>query len=194
MYVPGVYLAHSGVALAAKRADTRLPISWCLVAVWAIDLTGIGHWVPLAAVLVAAAFMIGRRRWDSGAGLVLAAAVLSHEALNLVEKVQLLPATRFVGLQLESDTPLELVLELLTIIGGWLLYRATIPTPSRRSPLPLVPLATMAAFSVARFFVFEDDPTPFAVAVGVAGMVTMWLTVVLVDRRVRDTTEAPPLQ
>lgn len=190
MYVAEVYLAHSAVALATKRVDTRLPLSWCLLAAWAYDLTGVGHWAPVGVVLAIAAFLVGRRRWDTTAGLALGASVLSHDVVDLVVGVQVFPGARFVGLGLDADSTLELCLELAGIAIGWSLYWTTVPTATRRTPLLLIPPAAMAAFTVARWRVFKEEPDALALAVGVIGLVTTWVALVLVDRRVRKPVPA----
>ncbi len=183
-----MYLGHSGIALGATATDARIPLLWWLGAAWAYDMTGVGHWLPVAVLLAAIAFVVGRRRWDARAGALLAAIVLSHDVLDLAVGVQLLPGGRYWGLDPAGGSLVELALELALLTMGWWLYLRSLPAAARRRPLVLVAgggllVATLAEFAFNRSSADTVSATTLTIlAVGAAGTAVL---LVLADRDVR---------
>jgi len=183
-----MYLAHSGVALASKRVDERLPLSWCLTAAWVFDLTGIGHWIPFALAFAAVAYWTANRRWDGRAGVILASTVLLHDVLDLVVGVQLLPGGQYLGPSLAGGSLVELALEVMAICAGWTLYRATQPTDQRHRPLLYVPLVVMLVFAGAHAATSsstDSSSTSAQLLILVPGLVLSWYALIAIDRRLR---------
>ena len=181
-----MYLAHSGAALAATAADRRVPVLWLLVAAWAFDLTGVGHWLPVAVVLAVLAFEVGRRRWDARAGAVLAGLVVSHDVLDLVVGVQLLPGGRFIGWDLGPGSIVALVLELGILAAGAAVYLSTLPSGGRRRPLVLLALGCVLAVSLAEWGLnrWEDDDSPPGTLAALAlGAIVTSVLLVRADRQ-----------
>ena len=185
-----MYLAHAGAALASKRVDERLPLSWCLTAAWAFDLTGVGHWIPFALAFAAAAYWAANRRWDARAGVILASTLLFHDALDLVVGVQLLPGAHYIGPNLSGRSLVELALEVAVICVGWRLYSTTLPNRQRRQPLLYLPLVIMLAFAGAHAATSSSTDAKFSATqllVLVSGLVLSWYALIAVDQRLRPT-------
>ena len=187
-----MYLAHSGIALGAKRLDARLPLSWTLTAAWAYDLTGIGHWAPAAIAVAALAYWLGQKRWDRTAGLTLALIVVSHDVIDLVVGLQLLPGTGYIGLNLDPDSPIEFGLELTLILAGWLLYRSTLDPGARRRPELVIPVAALIVATTADFLlsapvpIANHSPSPTRIALLATGIAITWASLIWADRRTRE--------
>ena len=183
-----MYLAHTGVALGAKAADQRVPLVWLLVAAWAFDITGVGHWVPVGLLLAAAALVLGRRRWGPRAGLVLFAVVATHDVVDLVVGVQLFPGGRFIGWDPGPGSGGALALELAVLIVGSLLYWRTLPDGGRRAPV-IGGLALVLGASIAESLVNRTaDEAATVVTLAALGLGALLTAVVLVraDRVARD--------
>ena len=185
-----MYLAHSGVALGATATNQRVTLLWWLVAAWAFDITGIGHWVPVAVVLALVAYGVGRRRWDRRAGALLAVVVLSHDVLDLVVGVQLLPGGRYVGWDLGSSSWIERVLELGLLVVGAGFYLSTLQPRHRRRAQVLAALAALVLTSLAWFALGpteddDDEADPVALLVLGAGAIGTSTLLVRADREVR---------
>ena len=198
MYISRVYLAHTGVALGAKGANQRLPLAWCLTAAWAYDLTGIGHWAPFSVLIAGFAFWLGRRRWGAAAGAVLAATVLSHDILDLVVGLQILPGGAYIGANLDTSSVLEYGLEVAVIVGGWLLYRATLPDDARARPETYLPVALLVLASTAAFWLTEPavvdnhSPDPVRMALLAIGIAATWTAIIWADRRATPSAAGHP--
>lgn len=152
-----MYVGHAGVALLATglRSGSRLglrtplPLWLLLIAAFSVDLlevalklAGLGAWAPQpaeslpVAVGLAAAFAVVGGLWTrSAAGaLVLAAVALSHALGDLVTgTLPLWIGGPAVGLDLFGRPLLDLLVEGALVLGGWLVYRRTLPTRARRS-------------------------------------------------------------
>ena len=193
-----MYLAHSGVALGAAAADQRVPLLWWLVAAWAFDITGVGHWIPFAVVLALLAFQLVRRRWDARAGALVALTVLSHDLLDLVVGVQLLPGGRYIGWDLGAGRWIELLLELAFLLIGGALYLRTLPRAVRRRPPVLIAMTALLLASLAWFTLGpseedEVDPDPGALLVLGVGAIGTATLLVRADRDARrDVLRASP--
>jgi len=174
--------------MAASATDRRVPLGWCLAAAWAFDLTGIGHWLPAAAAFAVIAYAVGARRWDPKAGLVLAVTVLSHDVLDLVVGLQVLPGGEYLGANLSGRSLVELALELVLIVGGWLVYRSSLPEDARAAPTLLVPLGVMLLATAAHFATapdVEEDSGTVQLLILVVGLAASWIALVWANRRVR---------
>jgi len=187
-----VYLAHSGVALTATGADRRVSLLWLLVAAWAFDITGVGHWLPFAVALALAAYELGRRRWDARVGALLALVVASHDGLDLVVGVQLWPGGRYIGWDLGHGSGLELALELAVLAVGSAVYLGGLPPAARRRPLVVVAFTSLVVTTVGRYFAVassnDDDVAPaILLAMAVGALVTSVL-LVRADRGARGAS------
>jgi hypothetical protein len=170
--------------------DRRVPLLWWLVAAWAFDITGVGHWIPFAVVLAALALQLARRRWDTRAGVLVALTLLSHDLLDLVVGVQLLPGGRYVGWDLGAGRWIELLLELGFLLIGGAVYVTTLPHTARRRPAVFVAMAALVLASLAWFTLGpseddEVDPDPAALLVLCVGAIGTGALLVRADRDAR---------
>jgi hypothetical protein len=179
-----VFMAHTGAALVTKKTDERLPVAACLTAAWVFDLTGVGHWAPVAALFAAVGFWYGARRWDARAGLVLAGTVIAHDLLDLVVGVQLLPGGRYLGLSWAGRDPREVTLECVIVLAGWALWQSTLK--DRRRPVVMGPLAAMAVIIAAHAATDQRSQSHHVgTAQGVVlvlGLILSWAAVIGADR------------
>lgn len=144
-----MYVGHAGVALLARGLSPLFPLSLLLVAAFNVDLlevalklAGQDQWVPQpaeslpVAIGLATAFAVIGGGWTrSAAGaLVLAAVALSHTAADLVTgALPLWVGGPEVGMDLFQRPLLDFLVEAPLVLGGWLVYRQTLPVQTRRS-------------------------------------------------------------
>ena len=140
-------IGHIGVAFAASRRWPTIPLSALLLGTFAPDIlregfaiAGLGwrqtnlysHGLPWSAILtVAAGFFAWRTLRSRTTGLVVAALVISHVALDLISGHKPLWVGGPVGLDVESLEQLGFVIESTLLVGGWLMIRQM--QPRRRS-------------------------------------------------------------
>jgi hypothetical protein len=149
-----MYVGHAGIALAARGLAPRFPLALLLVAAYNVDLLevalklgGQSQWVPEpaeslpVAAALALAFAVGGGLWTStgtssrwAGGLVLLAVALSHTAGDLVTgTLPLWIGGPAVGLDLFRRPVLDFLVEAAVVLGGWLVYRRTLPAERRGS-------------------------------------------------------------
>lgn len=137
-----MYVGHVGAALGGKRFAPSIAL-WTLIAAaylpdWVdagLCLTGryhdtemLSHSVPAVLVLALIAAATQLRRGDRSAALVIAAVVISHVLLDYLTGIKpTWPGGPVIGLQIYAHPLLDFVVEGLVILGGWLLYRRTLP-------------------------------------------------------------------
>lgn len=154
-----MYAGHIGIALGARRARDDVPL-WLLVLAaqgcdWADVVFGDFDHLPhaelwshsLLAVAIGAlltgllALAIARTR---GAALLVAAVYLSHIAADYVtgHKPTWAGGPR-IGLALYGHAVADFALECAIVVGGWLLYRGSLPRGARRGTLLSLLLAAL---------------------------------------------------
>lgn len=146
-----MYVGHLGAALGAKRIAPSVGLSALVIATYLPDwvdaglcLTGkyhdaqmLSHSVPAVLVLGLLAALVWVRHRDWKAALVVAAVVISHVLLDYLTGIKPTWAGGpFIGFQIYRYPAMDFLLEGGVILGGWLLYRKTIPPSARgwRSP------------------------------------------------------------
>jgi hypothetical protein len=136
-------MGHLGVALAARAARPTLPL-WAsaLAAILpdAVDslaptplapwLAHTTHTLPGAVGWAAAAALLTSRFVGTRRGLLIGLVTLSHVLTDLAtSRLNAWPGGPEVGLHLYRFRAADFALEAVVIVGGWLLYRRTLPAP-----------------------------------------------------------------
>ena len=143
-----MYAGHVGVALAARRARTRVPLlllvltaqapDWIAVSVGALGARDPGElWShSLAAVGAGIVVVCGAyfwRRRDAAGALLLCGVYLSHPLLDLVTgRKPLWPGGTPAGACLYRAPLADFVIEALVLVIGWQVYRRSLPPASSR--------------------------------------------------------------
>lgn len=140
-----MYVGHVGAALGAKRIAPSIALSTLVFATYLPDWVDAGlcltgryhsaqmssHSIPAAIVLAILAGATQLSRRDLGAASVVAAVVVSHVILDYLTGIKpTWPGGPFIGLELYRHPIADFLLEAVVIVGGWLLYRRTLP-PAR---------------------------------------------------------------
>ena len=148
-----MYAGHIGIALAATARRPDVPLAALIGASLLPDALAVPffHTIPAIAVLVVVTYVVGQRL--AGAGLLLAALVLSHFLVDLVmANLRVWPGRDDVevGLGLYDYPPVEFVLEAAVIVAGWFGWRRSLadPTPDRTRPMLVLLLVAQLAFAV----------------------------------------------
>ncbi|MDQ6886815.1 MAG: hypothetical protein M3068_05915 [Gemmatimonadota bacterium] len=157
---------HLGIALGARSARTTLPLWLIILAAQApdwIDAAGCAagarsvssglwsHSLPAVAVtgaLFAASWSLsGGERRDS---LLLALLVLSHLLADYLTGTKpTWPGGPVIGFALYSHPLVDLTLEVVVVGVGWLVYRRSLPSAVRSSPLAVTALIFMLLLQAA---------------------------------------------
>ena len=171
-----MYAGHIGVALGARGIRVAVPL-WVLVIAsqlpdWAdagLCLAGTrpaipgmySHSLPAVTLLATAAaigyFIISK---NGSAAALVAAVVISHALGDYVTGIKpTWPGGPLIGLQLYRQPALDFLLESAVILGGWLLYRRTLPPERRSSRVALSLLFAVLAIQLAADIFFSISPT-----------------------------------
>jgi hypothetical protein len=138
-----MYIGHVGVALAAKRVRTSIPLLVLLVAAYAPDWIDAGlclagayrpegmlsHSIPAVAVLALVGFTLyALKTRDYTAGLVVAGVILSHMLFDWITGDKpTWPGGPMIGLGLYGYPVADFLVEGLVIVIGAVLYGRTLP-------------------------------------------------------------------
>lgn len=148
-----MYAGHIGIALAATARRPDVPLAALIGASLLPDalVSPLFHTVPAMVALVLITYAVGQR--FVGAGLLLAALVLSHFLVDLVmANLRVWPGRDDVevGLGLYDYPPVEFVLEAAIIVAGWFGWRRSLadPAPDRTRPMLVLLLIAQLAFAV----------------------------------------------
>lgn len=179
-------IGHLGVAFAARSRWPRIPVSWLIVATLAPDLlrpalaaSGMSmgftnrysHLLPWSALLALALGLVAYAMFrNSVAGVVTAAVVLSHIALDAISGQKALWDGSPSGLNVQHYPQLELVIEAAICWWGWRLLRRS-PAPtwlSRRTVL-----AALLVFETA-FQAWSLNQRPYATRCWVWPLKSCW--------------------
>jgi hypothetical protein len=139
-----MYMGHVAVGLAGKRVTPGVSVVALAIAAIAPDLgeivLGLAHvpnaWfythtLPADLAWAAAAGAIGLVVYGR-AGLVLAAVAATHVPLDyLTSRIGVFPDGPNIGLNLYHQPMIDLVMEVVTIVLGWWLYRSSVAAPRR---------------------------------------------------------------
>nr|BDT38501.1 hypothetical protein MFMH1_81700 [Myxococcus sp. MH1] len=146
-----MYLGHVGLALAARRVPSGVPLAaLCGAAVFLdvvdvlVDVAGLDNthtaWSHTLLSASGWAVLVGLLGWrwrGVTAGLVLASLVLSHLLTDwLTSHLWLWPGGPRVGLRLYDDRVLDFTVEAAVILAGIWLYRGSLPDGARKGPYP----------------------------------------------------------
>ena len=149
-----MYAGHIGIAIAATARRPDIPLAVLVVASLLPDLLvhPLFHTVPGVVALVAAACLVGWRRWDGEVAMLLSALVLSHFLVDLLTShLDVWPGNDLeIGLGLYDVPPLDFALEAAVIIAGWFAWRRSLhlATMQRTRPMLILLLASQAVFAV----------------------------------------------
>ena len=151
-----MYTGHVGFALGAHGLRRAIPLWFLVIASQLPDWTDAGfclagirpstpgilsHSIPAIAALALAAALIYSAIYRDAAGLLLVAAVVvSHAFGDYVTGLKpTWPGGPMIGLELYKKPVIHFIVESVVIIGGWLIYRRSVPD-ERRSTEPMVTL------------------------------------------------------
>lgn len=166
-----MYVGHLGFALGTYSIRRTIPLWLLLVAAqlpdwfdagfclanhdrgpWGLYTHGI-YTVGGAAIILAVVYALSAR--DVLGGLVLAITVASHYGLDyLTGSKPTWPGGPIIGLQLYNKPMVDFVLEGLTILIGWMLYRRTQPQHTRNAPMVYVMLFGLLALQIVAGLMF----------------------------------------
>ena len=153
-----MYIGHVGAALGAKRVVPAVSLGTLVFATYlpdwmdaALCVTGryhdsqmFSHSVPAVIVLaiLAAATQFGRG--DLRAALVVGVVVLSHVLLDYLTGIKpTWPGGPLIGLGIYRYPIVDFTVEAVVILGGWLLYRRTLPPNESKWNASTVMLAVL---------------------------------------------------
>lgn len=147
-----MYAGHMGFALGAHGIRREAPLWFLVIASQLPDWTDAGfciaglrpsipgllsHSIPSIAALALFAGLIYAAVYRDTAGiLVVAAVVVSHALGDYVTGIKpTWVGGPMIGLQLYKKPVVDFIVEAAVILGGWLIYRRSLP-PDRRSSEP----------------------------------------------------------
>jgi hypothetical protein len=151
-----MYTGHVGFALGAHGLRRAIPLWFLVIASQLPDWTDAGfclagirpsvpgalsHSLPAVAVLALGAAIIYTLIYRDFSGMVLVAAVVASHAIGdyLTGIKPTWAGGPMIGLQLYERPVIDFILESFVILGGWLLYRRSLPQ-DRRSTEPVFTL------------------------------------------------------
>jgi hypothetical protein len=151
-----MYVGHMGFALGAHGIRRVVPLWFLVIASQLPDWTDAGfclagvrpsvpgilsHSIPaIAALAVAAAIAYAAAARDMSGMLLVAAVVVSHAIGDYFTGIK--PTWiggPMIGLQLYKKPFVDFVVESIVVLGGWVIYRRSLP-PDRRSIEPVFTL------------------------------------------------------
>jgi len=170
-----VYGGHIGIALAGKGVRWTIPLwvlllatqlpDWTDAAVCAAGISSppsgmLSH--SLAAVAVqgsALAVLYYAATRDATAAAVVGLVVASHAVADYATGLKpTWPGGPWIGLQLYQQPAIDLVVEAIVIVIGWLLYRRGLPPDRRRSTAVMLMLITLVLLQLAASVSFALFP------------------------------------
>ena len=156
-----MYTGHVGIALAAKglRVGRDVPLWLLLLASVSPDLISVGlaiagpgdaagmrsHSIPAIVAAALAHFLIASfMGFQRGPASLVALVALSHVAVDYItSELPSWPGGPVLGWGLYRVPAADLAMEALLVGGGWLLYRRSLSSSARSSPLVLVILLAL---------------------------------------------------
>lgn len=160
-----MYVGHAGIALGANGFRRSVPLWFLVVASQLPDWADAGfcvagnrpsvpgiltHSIPAVGALALIAAVTYAALYRDAAGMLLVAAVVaSHAAADYFTGMK--PTWiggPMIGLELYRRPALDFVVESMVILGGWLIYRKSLPRGKRSSEPMLTLLGTMIAIQL----------------------------------------------
>ena len=170
-----MYGGHIGIALAGKGVRWTIPLwvlllatqlpDWTDAAVCAAGISSppsgmLSH--SLAAVAVqgsSLAVLYYAATRDATAAAVVGLVVASHAVADYATGLKpTWPGGPWIGLQLYQQPAIDLVVEAIVIVIGWLLYRRGLPPDRRRSTAVMLMLITLVLLQLAASVSFALFP------------------------------------
>lgn len=160
-----MYAGHLGFALGAYSFRRTIPLWLILIAAQLPDWLDAGMCIAdvdrgpyglythgIAAVTIGA-IVFGIAAWaisrDVVAALIVAATVLSHYGLDYLTGLKpTWSGGPIIGLDLYARPMVDFVLETITVIAGWLLYRRTFPRSVRNDGMVYATLFALIALQI----------------------------------------------
>ena len=151
-----MYTGHVGVALGAHGMRRAIPLwfliiasqlpdwadaGFCLAGLRPLPLGILSHSIPAVASLGLIAALVYVISWRDPAGILLViAVVVSHAVGDYFTGIKpTWPGGPMIGLQLYRQPLLDLIIESAVVLGGWAVYRRSLPA-DRQSSRPLFTL------------------------------------------------------
>ncbi len=169
-----MYAGHLGFALGAYSFRRTIPLWLLLIAAQLPDWLDAGmciaslnrgpsglfthglYILSLSAVGLAVAYAVFAR--DVVGGLIIALTVYSHYALDfLTGQKPTWAGGPVIGLSLYSRPAIDLLIESVTILIGWTLYRRTVPQEGRKDFTVFAILIALLGFQVLAGIAFYFD-------------------------------------
>ena len=159
-----MYIGHFGFALAGKAVRRDAPL-WLLVIAtqgcdWAQVVACIAapegasamwsHSIPaVAAIAIAVSLSAYLFSGDRGVAALAGAVAVSHLAADYVTGVKpTWPGGPTIGLDLYSRPMADLVLEMITLLLGWMVYRRSLPPEARSGRMTWALLVVLCAIQL----------------------------------------------
>lgn len=151
-------VGHVGAALGARRFAPSVAFAALVFASYlpdwvdaALCVTGkyqnaqmLSHSIPAVLILAVLAGATQLGRADRAATVAVFAVVISHVLLDYITGIKpTWPGGPFIGMQLYSRPLLDLAVESVVIVAGWLVYKRTVPAVSGRWNLSTLMLAVL---------------------------------------------------
>lgn len=166
-----MYAGHIGVALGARSLRRTVPFAILLIAAQIPDWLDVGmcivnadrgpyglytHGIVAvigAAIVASIVTLIATR--DAVGALLVAGVVASHYVLDYFTGIKpTWSGGPVIGLYLYTRPLLDIPLEGLTVLAGWLLYRRTLPPDSRNSATVYAIIILLMALQLAAGIAF----------------------------------------
>lgn len=160
-----MYVGHMGFALGAHGMRRAVPLWFLVIASQLPDWTDaafclagrrpsvpgiLSHSLPAVGVLAVLAALIYVTAYrDAGGMLVVAAVVISHVVGDYFTGLKpTWVGGPMIGLELYGKPMIDLLLESAVVLGGWQLYRLSLPADRRSSEPVITLLGTLIAVQI----------------------------------------------
>jgi hypothetical protein len=161
-----MYAGHMGFALGAHGLKRQIPLWFLVIASQLPDWTDAGfclagirpsiqgilsHSLPAMAAMAIASALIYSIAWRDVTGTVIVVAVvLSHAAGDYLTGIKPTWAGGpMIGLELYRKPVIDFFIEAVVIVGGWSLYRRSLPAEKRSAEPVYTLLGALLAVQVA---------------------------------------------
>jgi hypothetical protein len=161
-----MYAGHVGVALGAHGIRRAIPLwflvitsqlpdwadaAFCLAGIRPLPLGILSHSIPAVGSLALIAALVYVIAWRDPAGvLIVVAVVVSHAVGDYFTGIKpTWPGGPMIGLELYKQPFVDLAMESAIIIGGWAVYRKSLPVERQSSRPMFTVLGALLAIQIA---------------------------------------------
>jgi hypothetical protein len=166
-----VYAGHVGFALGAYSFRRALPLWLIIIAAQIPDWLDAGYcmarinrgpnglythgFIPIAIAAAAFAIVAFALTDDAAGALIILLVVASHWFLDYFTGLKpTWPGGPVVGMQLYGRPAADMILETVTVLAGWLLYRRTLPESVRNNLWTYATLIALCGLQIAASIAF----------------------------------------